>query len=159
MFAQPSPGQHFAPLPICVKMFHSQYYLGKAIPLQACTGPECSTKMGLPDFKTIDTWRWWSCQPLGATPIHIQSQSSQTFFTIVYRDAGRAKIKLDSCECRVPRMCEPQVRNLWLHVQGVSVIYHRVKSQWMRGVQQVDSAPHLDPAPGATRSTLRSSSD
>jgi len=55
VFAQSPPGQHFAPLPICVKMFHSQYYLGKAIPLQAWTGPECSRRMGLPDFKTIDT--------------------------------------------------------------------------------------------------------
>jgi len=28
---------------------------GKAIPLQACTGPEASRKLRLPDFKTIGT--------------------------------------------------------------------------------------------------------
>ena len=31
---------------------------GKAIPLQAWTGPEVSGKLRLPDFKTISTWRW-----------------------------------------------------------------------------------------------------
>jgi len=29
--------------------------LGKAIPLQAWTDPECSRRLSLPDFKTIDT--------------------------------------------------------------------------------------------------------
>jgi hypothetical protein len=28
---------------------------GKAIPLQALTGPECSRRLRLPDFKTIGT--------------------------------------------------------------------------------------------------------
>ena len=36
---------------------------GKAIPLQAWTGPEGSRGLRLPDFKTIGTWRWWGCQP------------------------------------------------------------------------------------------------
>jgi hypothetical protein len=31
---------------------------GKAIPLQAWTGPEGSRRFRLPDFKTIGTWRW-----------------------------------------------------------------------------------------------------
>ena len=31
---------------------------GKAIPLQAWTGPEGSRRLRLPDFMTIDTWRW-----------------------------------------------------------------------------------------------------
>jgi hypothetical protein len=30
----------------------------RAIPLQALTGPEGSRRLRLPDFKTIDTWRW-----------------------------------------------------------------------------------------------------
>jgi hypothetical protein len=37
--------------------------LGKAIPLQALTGPEGSRRFRLPDFKTIGTWRWQGCQP------------------------------------------------------------------------------------------------
>jgi len=32
--------------------------IGKAIPLQAWTGPEGSRSLRLPDFKTIGTWRW-----------------------------------------------------------------------------------------------------
>jgi len=31
---------------------------GKAIPVQARTGPEGSMRLRLPDFKTIGTWRW-----------------------------------------------------------------------------------------------------
>jgi len=31
---------------------------GKAIPLQAWTGPEGSRRLRLPDFKTISTQRW-----------------------------------------------------------------------------------------------------
>ena len=31
---------------------------GKAIPLQAWTGPEVSRRLRFPDFKTIGTWRW-----------------------------------------------------------------------------------------------------
>ena len=31
---------------------------GKAIPLQAWTGPEGSRRLRLPDFKTIGTRRW-----------------------------------------------------------------------------------------------------
>ena len=31
---------------------------GKTIPLQVWTDPEVSTKLSLPDFKTIGT-RWW----------------------------------------------------------------------------------------------------
>jgi hypothetical protein len=37
--------------------------IGKAIPLQALTGPEGSRRLRLPDFKTISTWRWQGCQP------------------------------------------------------------------------------------------------
>ena len=33
-------------------------YKGKAIPLQAWTGPEGSRRLRFPDFKTIGTWRW-----------------------------------------------------------------------------------------------------
>ena len=31
---------------------------GKAIPLQACTGPEGSRRLRFPDFKTLSTCRW-----------------------------------------------------------------------------------------------------
>jgi len=31
---------------------------GKAIPLQAWTGPEGSSRLRFPYFKTFGTWRW-----------------------------------------------------------------------------------------------------
>jgi len=37
---------------------HTLHIKGKAIPLQAWRGPECSRSLRLPDFKTISTWRW-----------------------------------------------------------------------------------------------------
>jgi hypothetical protein len=40
---------------------------GKAIPLQALTGPEGSRRLGLPYFKTIGIWRWQGCQPYAPT--------------------------------------------------------------------------------------------
>ena len=40
-----------------VKIFPLSKGKGKAIPLQAWTGPEGFTRLRLPDFKTIGTWR------------------------------------------------------------------------------------------------------
>jgi len=40
---------------LCFLMYYSK---GKAIPLQAWTGPEVSRKLRLPHFKKIGTWRW-----------------------------------------------------------------------------------------------------
>ena len=36
---------------------------GTAVPLQDWTGPEGFRRLRLPDFKTIDTYRWQVCQP------------------------------------------------------------------------------------------------
>jgi hypothetical protein len=38
-----------------IEVHISYYRMGKAIPLQAWTGPEGSRKLRLPDFKTIGT--------------------------------------------------------------------------------------------------------
>jgi len=46
----------------------------KAVPLQALTGHEGSSRLRLTDFKTIGTWRWYGCQPYapaGFTPQEI----------------------------------------------------------------------------------------
>jgi hypothetical protein len=43
---------------------------GKAIPLQAWTGPEGSRRLRLPDFMTIGTWRW-PYAPAAFTPGNI----------------------------------------------------------------------------------------
>jgi len=36
---------------------------GKAIPVEAWTGPESSNRVRFPDFKTISIWRLQGCQP------------------------------------------------------------------------------------------------
>ena len=39
-------------------VFYKSQWKGKAIPLQAWTGPEGSRRLRFPDFKTIGTWKW-----------------------------------------------------------------------------------------------------
>jgi len=41
----------------------------KSIPVQACTGPEGSRWLRLPDIKKIGTWKWWCCQPYSLAAI------------------------------------------------------------------------------------------
>jgi hypothetical protein len=48
------------------------YSVGKAIPVPAWTGPEGSSKLRLPDFKTDDTKRWQSCQPYAPAAFSLQ---------------------------------------------------------------------------------------
>jgi hypothetical protein len=38
----------------CIRVLHGK---GKAIPIQAWTGPDVSRSLRLSDFKTIDIWR------------------------------------------------------------------------------------------------------
>jgi hypothetical protein len=49
---------------------------GKAIPLQALTGPEGSRRLRLPDFKTIGTWRWQG-------PKHRRLYSQEIFLVLI----------------------------------------------------------------------------
>jgi hypothetical protein len=42
---------------------HNTVCEGKGIRWEVWTGPEVSRRFRLPDFKTIDTWRWQACQP------------------------------------------------------------------------------------------------
>jgi hypothetical protein len=39
-------------------MYHMKKVKGKAIPLQAWTGPEDSRRLRLPNFKAVGTLRW-----------------------------------------------------------------------------------------------------
>ena len=52
-----------------VNFFQSK---GKAIPLQAWTGPEGSRRLRFPHFKTIGTWRWQGCQPYAPAAFYPQ---------------------------------------------------------------------------------------
>jgi hypothetical protein len=56
-------------------LMHSK---GKAIPLQAWTGPEGSKRLRLPDFKTIGPWKCQGCQPYAPTAFTSRKHSSMT---------------------------------------------------------------------------------
>jgi hypothetical protein len=58
-----SPVTHCSMKVIFAAQVMSHTLKGKAIPLQALTGPEGSRRLRLPGFKTVGTWRWQGCQP------------------------------------------------------------------------------------------------
>jgi hypothetical protein len=53
---------------------------GKAIPLQAWTGPEGSRRFRLPDFKTVGKWRWLRLSALSTGRLYPQ----ETFLVLIY---------------------------------------------------------------------------
>ena len=62
LFTLPHPKPQFFGCPVCglatVADSQTRLQKGRAIPLQAWTGPEGSRRLMIPDFKTIGTWRW-----------------------------------------------------------------------------------------------------
>jgi hypothetical protein len=56
---------------------------GKAVPLQAWTGTEGSTRFRLPDFKTIDTCRRQVCQPYAPATFTPRKYSWNSFLLIL----------------------------------------------------------------------------
>ena len=73
---------------------------GKAIPLQACTGPEGSRRLRFPDFKTNGIWRWQGCQPYAPVAFTPRKYSWYSFLLEAesFRDVLELKMKLISAE-------------------------------------------------------------
>jgi hypothetical protein len=64
---------------------------GKTIPLQALTGPEGSSRLRLPDFKTIGTWRWQGCQPYEPAAFTPRKYSSYSFLSEAESTQGHSE--------------------------------------------------------------------
>jgi hypothetical protein len=69
-------------------MFETCKGNGKAIPLQALTGPEGSRRGRLPDFKTIATGRWQGFQPYAPAAFTLGKYSWYSFLLEAESTAG-----------------------------------------------------------------------
>jgi hypothetical protein len=70
--------------------------LGKAIPVQAWTGPEGPRRVSLPDCKSVDTWRWKVCQPYT-----LAAFTSQEIFLVLISVRGLSRAQGHNADGRV----------------------------------------------------------
>jgi len=89
---------------------------GTAIPLQAWTSPEGSRRLLLPDFKTIGTWRWYSCQPYAPATFTPKKNSWYSFL-------------FETESTRGPRCGQKDYVNEKFHW------HHRESNPWPSGLQ------------------------
>ena len=103
-----------------------------AVPLQTWTGPEGSSRLKLPDFKTISTWRWQGCQPYAPAAF----TPHEIFLVLIYITANpRATAWPEGlCQWKIPVTpsgIEPAT--FWFVAQCLNQLRHRVYQMLVPG--------------------------
>jgi len=101
---------------------------GKAIPIQASTGPEDSRGLSLPDFQTIGTLRWQFCQPYATAALNPPQEVYLVFISARgWVDPRAIEWKEELCQWKIPKTpSEIEPVTFRLVAQCLSQLCHRV---------------------------------
>jgi hypothetical protein len=109
----------------------------KAVPLHVWTDPDVSSRLRLPDYRRVGTWRWQGCKLYA--PAHFTPHEIFLILIVVtgWVDFGDLVLPEGLCQLRIPMtpsVIEPA--NCWLVTQYFNQLRHQILPWWIWAFQQ-----------------------